>query len=73
MRRILLALLLPSTGAIAATLKVFILAGHSNLEGKAKTVGSDYPFHYLGSTFTYSDIEKALGEAMIALQQGTSE
>ncbi|MGB0578966.1 MAG: hypothetical protein ACPGVU_04620 [Limisphaerales bacterium] len=140
MKPILLALLLLSNGVIAAPVRVFILAGQSNMEGKAKvsliqhqlgvggvnpdkpnpgrdafkaaqaeaaarkefkgtvtmvktdqywdetadavfkkgwkknfelwqTVGSDYPFPYLGSTKTYCDIGNAFGEAMIALQK----
>lgn len=32
-----------------------------------QTVGSDYPFHYLGSAKTYSDIGRAFGKAMIEL------
>jgi len=38
-----------------------------NLE-EWKTVGSDYPFHYLGSAKTLCRIGKAFGEAMIALR-----
>ncbi|MEZ6115353.1 MAG: sialate O-acetylesterase [Pirellulaceae bacterium] len=33
------------------------------------TVGSDYPYHYLGSAVCYSRIGKAFGEAMIRLIQ----
>jgi hypothetical protein len=32
-----------------------------------QTVGSDYPFHYLGSAKTYCDIGRAFGEAMLGL------
>lgn len=38
-----------------------------NLE-EWKTVGSDYPFHYLGSAKTLCRIGKAFGEAMIGLR-----
>jgi alpha-galactosidase len=38
-----------------------------NLE-EWNTVGSDYPFHYLGSAKTLCRIGKALGEAMLALR-----
>lgn len=34
-----------------------------------ETVGSDYPFHYLGSPWTYSQIGTAFGEAVIRLEQ----
>ncbi len=30
-------------------------------------VGSDFPFHYLGSPFTFSDIGRAFGEAVLEL------
>lgn len=33
------------------------------------TVGSDYPFHYLGSAKTFSDIGKAFGDAVLSLQE----
>lgn len=31
-------------------------------------VGSDYPYHYLGSTITYSDIGRAFAEALLELR-----
>jgi alpha-galactosidase len=45
---------------------VFAKGWKNNFE-KWQTVGSDYPFHYLGSTTTYCDIGKAFGEAMLEL------
>jgi hypothetical protein len=36
-------------------------------------VGSDYPYHYLGSVKTYCQIGKALGDAMIELCQQRSQ
>jgi alpha-galactosidase len=33
------------------------------------TVGSDYPYHYLGSAKTMLQIGKGFGEAMIALRE----
>jgi len=36
-------------------------------------VGSDYPFHYLGSAKTYSDIGRAFAEAIIALDSASAE
>lgn len=34
-----------------------------------KKVGSDYPFHYLGSTITYLNIGQAFGKAVIELNE----
>ena len=48
---------------------VFRKGWRENLEEWNK-VGSDYPFHYLGSVKTYSLIGKAFGEAMIELGEG---
>ncbi|MEQ8786859.1 MAG: sialate O-acetylesterase [Pirellulaceae bacterium] len=47
---------------------VFRKGWKENLEQWNK-VGSDYPFHYLGSAKCYSRIGKAFGEAMLKLQQ----
>ncbi len=38
-----------------------------------KLVGSDYPFHYLGSPRTFSDIGRALGEAALELHAARSQ
>ena len=38
-----------------------------------KLVGSDYPFHYLGSPRTFSDIGRAFGEATLALDAARSQ
>ena len=38
-----------------------------------KSVGSDYPFHYLGSPRTFSDIGRAFGEATLALDAARSQ
>lgn len=107
---VLALLLTPAVPLVAADppkpLKVFILAGQSNMEGKAKMslveyqtdqlvttdafwdadasavfrkgwrehpdewnkVGSDYPYHYLGSAKTMCRIGRALGEAVIELR-----
>lgn len=46
---------------------VFDKGWRENLE-EWQTVGSDWPYHYLGSTITMSDIGKAFGKAMIELQ-----
>lgn len=45
---------------------VFKKGWKQNLE-EWKKVGSDYPFHYLGSTITFSKIGKAFGEAILEL------
>jgi len=45
---------------------VFKKGWRENLE-EWNTVGSDYPYHYLGSHRTYGKIGKALAEAMIEL------
>lgn len=95
-----------ATGAADAQkpVKVFILAGQSNMEGKAKVslldyqasqpatrdlfkhlravfkkgwrqhleewnkVGSDYPYHYLGSAKTMVRIGRAFAEAVLELR-----
>ncbi|MCX6877658.1 MAG: DUF4838 domain-containing protein [Verrucomicrobia bacterium] len=72
------AVLMTTAGGRAAdasnTVKVFILAGQSNMEGKAansllewKMVGSNWGFHYLGSAIWFNRIGKAMGEAMLEL------
>ena len=38
-----------------------------------KLVGSDYPFHYLGSPRTFSDIGRAFGEAALALDAARTQ
>ena len=45
---------------------VFDKGWKENLE-EWQTVGSDYPYHYLGSAKTYCDIGKAFGEATLSL------
>ena len=52
-------------------LKVYILAGQSNMEGKAKwlTVGNDRPYHYLGSGKWYFLKGVAFGQAMLELEK----
>jgi alpha-galactosidase len=47
---------------------VFKKGWRENLEEWEK-VGSDYPFHYLGSPHTYCQIGKALGRAVLELQR----
>jgi alpha-galactosidase len=47
--------------------RVFDRGWKENIEEWEK-VGSDYPYHYLGSAKTYSDIGRAFGEAMIKLR-----
>ena len=50
---------------------VFDKGWRENVEEWQK-VGSDYPFHYLGSAHTYCDIGRAFGQAVIALEAGRS-
>ena len=38
-----------------------------NLEEWVK-IGSDFPYHYLGSTITFTKIGRALGQAMLDLR-----
>ena len=33
-------------------------------------IGSDRPYHYLGSTITFSKIGRAFGETMLELRKG---
>lgn len=47
---------------------VFRKGWRQNLQ-QWNTVGSDYPYHYLGSVKTYSAIGKALGQAMLDLRK----
>ena len=35
-----------------------------------KKIGSDRPYHYLGSTITFSKIGRAFGETMLELRNG---
>jgi len=49
--------------------KVFRKGWKENIEEWEK-VGSDFPFHYLGSAKCYSDIGRAFAEAMLALEAG---
>lgn len=47
---------------------VFKKGWRENVE-EWETVGSDYPYHYLGSAKCYSDIGRAFAEALIHLQK----
>lgn len=47
---------------------VFDKGWKENLEAWEK-VGSDYPYHYLGSARTYSDIGRAFAQAVLELQK----
>lgn len=49
--------------------RVFRKGWKENLEEWEK-VGSDFPYHYLGSAKCYSDIGRAFAEAMLALEAG---
>ncbi len=49
--------------------KVFRKGWKDNIEEWEK-VGSDFPYHYLGSAKCYSDIGRAFAEAMLALEAG---
>jgi exonuclease III len=49
--------------------KVFRKGWKENIEEWEK-VGSDFPYHYLGSAKCYSDIGRAFAEAMLALEAG---
>ena len=35
-----------------------------------KLIGSDFPYHYLGSTITFTRIGRAFGKTMIELRKG---
>ena len=48
---------------------VFKKGWKQNLE-EWKTVGSDFPYHYLGSAKTYGRIGRALGESVLRLRGG---
>ena len=50
---------------------VYAKGWKENLE-EWNTVGSDYPFHYLGSPSTYSDIGRAMAEALLQLSSRPS-
>lgn len=67
---LLVALVLELPGAVRAAeqpkpVKVFILAGQS----KWNKVGSDFPYHYLGSAKTMLRIGRVFGEAVQELRQ----
>jgi exonuclease III len=49
--------------------EVFRKGWKDNLEAWEK-LGSDFPYHYLGSAKCYSDIGRAFAEAMLALEAG---
>lgn len=51
--------------------RVYILAGQSNMEGKAKVQLLEY--NYLGSARTLCAIGKAMADAVIALENGSRE
>ena len=55
---------------LACALRILAYEGwRENLEEWNK-VGSDYPFHYLGSPETMCRIGRAFGEAMLKLRAG---
>ena len=35
-----------------------------------KKIGSDFPYHYLGGTITFTKIGRALGQAILELRAG---
>lgn len=65
--RLLTTLLLASLASLPAAeaakpVRVFLLAGQSNMEGKAPNALLDY--HYLGSAIWFNRIGHTMGEAM---------